>query len=69
MLFGPLAETSNLIKIRKTLLFAFRETLPYMHGAKMDWRPWSLDLWELFWMADKLSEQYPRVIYRVFWVW
>ena len=52
MLFGPLAETGNLIKIRKTSVFAFREMLVYIHDAKMDWRPWSLDLRELFRMAD-----------------
>ena len=57
MLFGPLAERGDPVKIRKTSMFAFKEMLAYMHEDQTDWRPWSLDLRELFRMAD-LAERY-----------
>ena len=38
-------------------MFAFKEMLVNIHDTKMDWRPWSLDLRELFRMAD-LAERY-----------
>ena len=57
MLFGPLAERGDPVKIRKTSMFAFKEMLAYMHEDQTDWRPWSLDLRELFRMAD-LAERF-----------
>ena len=57
MLFGPLAETGNLVKIRRTSMFSFKEMLRYMHDADMNWHPWSLDLREMFRLAD-LAERY-----------
>ena len=57
MLFGPLAETSDVVKIRGTSMFAFKEMLHYMHDAEMNWHPWSLDLKEIFRIAD-LAERY-----------
>ena len=57
MLFGQLAETGDLVKIRKTSMFSFKEMLRYMHDAEMTWHPWSFDLREMFWIAD-LAERY-----------
>ena len=57
MLFGPLAETGDPVKIRRTSMFSFKEMLGYMHGAERTWRPWSLDLREMFRLAD-LAERY-----------
>ena len=57
MLFGPLAKTGDPIRIRKTSMFAFKEMLLYIHDTKVGWQPWSLDLRELFRMAD-LAERY-----------
>ena len=57
MLYGAMAERGDVIKIKKTSVFAFKEMLVYMHDAKMDWRPWSIDMRELFRMAD-LAERY-----------
>ena len=57
MLYGAMAERGDVIKIKKTSVFAFKEMLVYMHDAKMDWRPWSIDTRELFRMAD-LAERY-----------
>ena len=34
MLFGPLAETGDSVKIRKTSMFAFKEMLRYMHDTE-----------------------------------
>ena len=36
MLFGPLAETGDLIKIKSTSMFAFKRMLNYMHNAERD---------------------------------
>ena len=57
MLFGPLAETGNLVKIRRTSMFSFKEMLRYMHDDDMKWHPWSVDLREMFRLAD-LAERY-----------
>ena len=56
MLFGPLAE-GDPIKIKNTSMFAFKRMLTYMHDAKRDWRPWSVDIRDLFLIAD-LAERY-----------
>ena len=57
MLFGPLAE-GDLIKIKNTSMFAFKRMLTYMHDAQQrDWRPWSVDIRDLFLIAD-LAERY-----------
>ena len=57
MLFGPLAETGNSVKIRRTSMYSFKEMLRYMHEEEMTWHPWSLDLREMFRLAD-LAERY-----------
>ena len=56
MLFGPLAEGDS-IKIKNTSMFAFKRMLAYMHDAERDWRPWSVDIRDLFLIAD-LAERY-----------
>ena len=35
MLFGQLAETGDLVKIRKTSMFSFKEMLRYMHDMML----------------------------------
>ena len=57
MFYGPLAETGELIRIKKTSMFAFKEMVRYMHGADLDERPWAIGVRELFRMAD-LAERY-----------
>ena len=58
MLFGPLAETGDSVKINRTSLYSFKEMLHYMHDAEMTWlKRWSLDLKEMFRLAD-LAERY-----------
>ena len=57
MLFGPLAETGDLVKIKNTSMFAFKRMLNYMHDAERDWRPWSIEIRDLFLIAD-LAERY-----------
>ena len=50
--FRPLAETGQVIKFRKTSMFAFNEMVRYMHGAETGWGPCDIDLEELFKMVD-----------------
>ena len=57
MFYGPLAETGELIRIKKTSMFAFKEMVRYMHDADLDERPWAIAVRELFRMAD-LAERY-----------
>ena len=57
MFYGPLAEKGELIRIKKTSMFAFKEMVRYMHGADLDERPWAIGVRELFRMAD-LAERY-----------
>ena len=56
MLFGPLAE-GDPIKIKNTSMIAFKRMLTYMHDAQRDQRPWSIEMRELFLIAD-LAERY-----------
>ena len=44
MLFGPLKEAGNHIRIRATSMFAFKTMLQYVHGVDEEWWPWSLDV-------------------------
>ena len=55
--FRPLAETGQVIKFRKTSMFAINELVRYMHGAEMGWGHCDIDLEELFKMVD-LAESY-----------
>jgi len=57
MFYGPLAETGELIRIKKTSMFAFKEMVRYMHDADLDERPWAIGVRELFRMVD-LAERY-----------
>ena len=57
MFYGPLAETGELIRIKKTSMFAFKEMVRYMHDADLDERPWAIGVRELIRMAD-LAERY-----------
>ena len=56
MFYGPLAE-GDPIKIQNTSMFAFKRMLSYMHDAPRDRRPWSIEIRELFLIAD-LAERY-----------
>ena len=40
MLFGPMKETDDPIKIKKTSMFAFKTTLCYIHGVDEEWWWW-----------------------------
>ena len=51
MLYGPLAE-GDPIKIKNTSMFAFKRMMSYMHEAEKDWRSWSVDIRDLFLIAD-----------------
>ena len=55
--FGPLAETGQVIKFRKISMYTINELVRYMHGAEMGWGPCDIDLEELFKMVD-LAESY-----------
>jgi len=57
MFYGPLAQTGELIRIKKTSMFAFKEMVRYMHDADLEKRPWAIGVRELFRMAD-LAERY-----------
>ena len=57
MLFGPLAEVGDLVKIRDTSMFAFTEMLNYIYGVPSDSLPWSKEVRDLFLIAD-LAEKY-----------
>ena len=56
MFFGPLTE-GDPIKIKNTSMFAFKRMLTYMHDAQRDRRPWSIEIRDLFLIAD-LAERY-----------
>ena len=56
MLYGPLAE-GDPVKIKNTSMFAFKRMLAYMHDAQRDRRPWSIEIRDLFLIAD-LAERY-----------
>ena len=43
MLFGPMKETGDPIKIKNTSMFAFKTTLSYIHEVEEEWWPWSLN--------------------------
>ena len=57
MFYGPLAQTGELIRIKKTSMFAFKEMVRYMHDADLEKRPWAIGVRELFRMVD-LAERY-----------
>ena len=57
MFYGPLAEKGELIRIKKTSMFAFKEMVRYMHDADAENRHWAIGVRELFRMAD-LAERY-----------
>ena len=58
MLFGPMKETGDSIKIKGTSLFAFKRILNYIHDVEEEecW-PWSIDVSELVRIID-LSERF-----------
>ena len=56
MFYGPLAE-GDPVKIKNTSMFAFQRMLTYMHDAQRDRRPWSIEIRDLFLIAD-LAERY-----------
>ena len=57
MLFGPLKETGDHIRIKATSMFAFKTMLQYIHGVEEERSPWSLDVREIIRIAD-LAERY-----------
>ena len=57
MLFGPMKETCDPIKIKNTSMFAFKTTLCYIHGVEEEWWPWSIDVSELVLIVD-LAERF-----------
>merc|ERR1719239_46854 len=59
MLFGPMKETGNPVKIKNTSMFAFKTTLYYIHNVEeeLEWWPWSIDVSELVRIVD-LAERF-----------
>ena len=57
MLYGPLRETGDLIKIRNTSMFAFKTMLEYIHDDLRERWPWETDIKEVIHIAD-LAERY-----------
>ena len=59
MLFGPMKETGDSIKIKDTSMFAFKTILFYIHGVEeeLEWWPWSFDVSQLVRIID-LSERF-----------
>jgi len=61
MLYGPLKETGDQIRIKNSSMKAFQTMLTYIHDAEMDWEFEELDLIqrlkEVFHIAD-LAERY-----------
>ena len=57
MLFGPLKESGDHVRIKATSMFAFKTMLEYIHDVETEWWPWSLDLGEMIRITD-LAERY-----------
>ena len=57
MLFGPMKETGDPIKIKNTSMFAFKTALCYIHGVEEEWWPWSIDVSDLVLIVD-LAERF-----------
>ena len=57
MLFGPMKETDDPIKIKNTSVFAFKTIQNYIHGVEEEWWPWSIEVSELVRIAD-LAERF-----------
>ena len=62
MLFGPMKENGDVVKIKGTSMFAFKTILNHIHGIKDEWWPWSIDVYELVRIVD-LAERFnlPRL--------
>ena len=52
MLFGPVKETGDLIRIKDSSMFAFQTMLKYIHDAKEEWGRWKLDVKEVLHIAN-----------------
>ena len=52
MLFGPMKETSDRIKVKDTSVLAFETILRYIHDVELEWWPWSIDVAELVRIVD-----------------
>ena len=57
MLFGPMKENGNVVKIKGTSMLAFKTVLNHIHGIKDEWWPWSIDVYELVRIVD-LAERF-----------
>jgi len=72
MLFGPMKENGDVVKIKGTSMFAFKTILNHIHGIKDEcffclgtqglswqdeWWPWSFDVYELVRIVD-LAERF-----------
>ena len=59
MLFGPMKETGDIIKIKDTSMFAFKTTLHFIYTVEeeLEWWPWSIDVFDLVRIAD-LAERF-----------
>ena len=57
MLYGPMKETGDQIRIKDSSMLAFETMLKYIHNAEKDWEDGELDLKEVFHITD-LAERY-----------
>ena len=57
MLFGPMKENGEVVKIKGTSMLAFKTILNHIHGIKDEWWPWSIDVYELVRIVD-LAERF-----------
>ena len=57
MFFGPMKETGDKIRLKKTSVFAFEQTRRHIYDIEEEWWPWSIDIFELLRIAD-LAERF-----------
>ena len=57
MLYGPMKETGDQIRIKDSSMLAFETMLKYIHDAEKEWEDGELELKEVFHITD-LAERY-----------
>ena len=57
MLFGPMKEVGEVVKVKGTSALAFKTLLFYIHEVEEAWLPWTFDVLELVQIVD-LAERF-----------
>ena len=62
MLYGPMKETGDQIRIKDSSMLAFETMLKYIHDAEKEWEDGELEVKEVFHITDLGSNRRPLII-------